>query len=282
MACAIADNGVSDMPSVVLLFYSTLQRTVDGFCDKTLPQSRDASSVATQSLMSTALVLAMLRQFDHPRYAEVLRLLEGSTSKVLEDPLQTGMLHQVRASTSTYSASCLISAHRSPSMGILLVLHCVTSEECICLSIGSPTTPGTNPGGYGGLNAAYCSTLLLIIKCCALVLRKQFQMVMEVEAPHMKLNIKPEVLKMAETRWRKQAQEITVSPLHMRVAVALRDLGMSILIEHTTEDNHFSMDIALVPKDWNQVLPCIPRPSLLLALLLELVCPVAPCNATSH
>ena len=154
----------------------------------------------------------------------------------------------------------------------------MSSEECTSLLLAQQLLGQT----CWTVCCLLLNFLLLIIKCCdAHVSLQQFQMVMEVEAPHMKLNIKPEVLKMAETRWRKQAQEITVSPLHMRVAVALRDLGMSILIEHTTEDNHFSMDIALVPKDWNQV-PYPPRPSPLLVVLLQLMFYSCSCGRAYH
>lgn len=84
--------------------------------------------------------------------------------------------------------------------------------------------------------------------CCHV----QIQMVLEVEAPHMSLKLKPGMLSSAAEEWKKQVKLTTVSPYHMKVARVLREMGMSILIEHRTADRHFSMDIALVPSDWKQ------------------------------
>lgn len=46
--------------------------------------------------------------------------------------------------------------------------------------------------------------------------------------------------------WKAQAQNVVISQLHRDVSTAMNGMGLTHVIEHTTDDGLFSIDLALL------------------------------------
>ena len=78
---------------------------------------------------------------------------------------------------------------------------------------------------------------------------------MKTDQPGVELPMMPRLLETAHATWIKSCQNTRVSGLHKGVSRVLNKMGMTHDIEHVTEDQLFSVDIALT--GIQHAAPCI-------------------------
>lgn len=86
----------------------------------------------------------------------------------------------------------------------------------------------------------------------------QAYLLMRVDKPHVDLAMPPHLLQAAHHTWLESCKNVRISALHRDVARVLSEYGIHHNIEHVTEDELFSVDIAL-PGEPSFCLPCRPQ-----------------------
>lgn len=91
--------------------------------------------------------------------------------------------------------------------------------------------------------------------CCTQELAKipcldvQSYLLMRVEQPSLELKTPPGLLEQAHSQWKATCLKVRISQLHSDVSCAVQALGLPITIEQLTDDNLFSIDIAIPGKN---------------------------------
>lgn len=90
-------------------------------------------------------------------------------------------------------------------------------------------------------------------------------MAMRADAPELAAILPEAAVAAAKQGWLTSVHTTIFSNLHRQVANCLKGMGCSFTIEQQTTDRCFSVDIALVPRDWEERLPRHVRPCLVIA-----------------